>query len=170
LWNFAPKRPFHMFSLETHESLTSWQMKFTHFWRLQGLQWLVQKLGSSLSPSPSGHFGYGHHTSWRFDASRFVDLLGGKCVLVFHYGCFRMVTPYTSSHNHGSQTWVLPVIVVIYLSNIAIFNFHENGRKSNAKQCKTYLCRTLRVVHVYFRMADFWSQKKFGDSFSPSRS
>ena len=42
--NFAPKRPFHdMFSLETHESVTSWHMKFIHFWRLQGLQWLVLK-------------------------------------------------------------------------------------------------------------------------------
>ena len=142
-------------------------LKFTRFWRLQGLQWLVLK--ARFKPLPFTKWPLRLWTPHLVTLRRFAicrsswrQVYWSSITVVLGWSPHM---PYTSSHNHGSQKWVLPVIVVIYLSNIAIFHFHDNGRKSNAKQCKTYLCRTLRVVHVYFGMADFWSQKTFWGRF-----
>ena len=59
-----------------------------------------------------------------FPASKFKLL---RCIWYVY-----LVLPcytYPSSHKHGSEKWVPPIVVTFQMSNTAIFHFHVYGRK-----------------------------------------
>ena len=81
--------------------------------------------------------------------------------MAFCYCGFAKLSDYTSSHNHGSVFQMAPSNNS-YLSNIAIFHFHDYGRKSTTSANHEFQFAqlhewqyTIPILRLHLRAANF---------------